>query len=277
MKPRHVLCGAIALLAAVGIAGRAKDDGPPGPEFEHAGYTLEIRELEAQTELELTPGGESEYTIALECLLSIPPGQDDKVIAVTEELHAAAVEDTRGDDILDRKKGKTRRKGYKSGTFEYMHKPSREIELDETELLRDAYRVHRMRLEAQVLLAREWEYVRVPAAVTTKEQEGPSGIRFRVAELGVDEKGHWDVEIACKRPEAGPTGPFVGRVAALDSLGRELVDGKLQKGDPLAEESALIGEFTVPLDAELKYVRVGIVTEYEVKTLRFEVTDIVPD
>lgn len=268
------------VFAVTASAYREPEDGPAGPlgpTFEVDGYTLEVLELESEAELELTPRGEKEYSVALECWFTPPEELADSVVAVSSELKPIEIRDTRGDDIIQREDDDRRRKDYRNGTFKCLGGYSCKIELDDTDLTRDAYRIHGMTLELTALVAKEIEYVRLPASATTTVTEGAGDQRFRVAEISVDDKDNWSVEIRSDRPRSGPDGAFCGTIHALDARGEVLSGGKFNKGDPVYEEGKLEMEAPLPKGADIKYVRVGIVTEYEVKTLRFEVTDIVPD
>ncbi|MFW6133774.1 MAG: hypothetical protein ACOC8F_07740 [Planctomycetota bacterium] len=282
MKTHALFCG-IAVLLVAGAAAPAGDlttsrrDKPVGPRptFTSHRYELELAKLNTASKIDLAEGGKRQYTVELEGTLRIPEGQEDNVIAATPELRAVSVTDTRKESILKPDKKSRRRRTYRKGTFEYLQDESMEVELDKVELTRDAYRIDRMTLQARALAARRWEYVKLDATPMTHPVD-EAGIGLRVIKVALGRRGRWHVEIECTRPRSGPGAPFVGTVAILDGDGRELVSGKIEDGDPLGKESALSAEFTLPAESKPSAVRIGVVSAYDVKTLDFEVKDLIP-
>ncbi|MBS3734619.1 MAG: hypothetical protein KGY99_06800 [Phycisphaerae bacterium] len=276
--------GGLLVAATVGMGGslsldETRRDKPAGPRptFTSHRYTLELAELSARSEIDLAEGGQREYTVELTGSVTIPEGQEDNVIAVTGALAAAAVTDTRRDSILApvrTRRGRGRR--YEDGTFAYLDETSMQVELDETALTRNAYRIDRMTLEARALVARRWDHVRLDATVMTRPKRIAGGLEVRLKELALGRGETLSVEIESKRARGGPNGPFVGTVHVLDDRGHAVAGGKLQTGDPLAEASKLTAEFALPKDAAPASVRLGVVTDYDVKTLRFDVKDLIP-
>ena len=125
--------------------------------------------------------------------------------------------------------------------------------------------------EMAVVIASARDTKTIPATVSQTSRELATGLKARVSTMRINSKRELYVEIACLRREAGPRGPFIEVIKAVDSSGKTIGVGRINEGDPLSLKGNVIAEFTLTGKGEPAELEITVVTESSVKTIPFEI------
>jgi len=273
----------LAAMLLAGLAGPSLAAGPPKPDdlgkyptFKDGRYTLAVMEFEATTKKDLAPKGEVQYELELAGRILV--SDRDDVVAVTRQLHVVRVDDMRSEDILLRDKRRRRSPNeYESGTFGPVEEGSAEVETDELKLVRNAYRIQSVTVEAEAVIAKDRDGKRLPAVLMQEPVECLSGMTVRITSLRLDKDGELTVMAHCTRPSAGPKGPFIERVSALADDGTILGEARWSKGDMFDRAETLTARLELTPGQPHKYIRFTAVTRYEVERLTFDIKGLFQD
>jgi len=250
------------------------------PVFRSGDYALALKELESRCKLDLAERGTREYTIHLEGAITAP--QDADAVAVTKQLKVLAVADAEKHNLRLLKKptfggfGKAasarRATTYRGNTYVSIHDGQADVEVPLTKLRANAYAVASMDVGATIVLAKEREGKKVPAAVSANFTEIVPGLSLRITKLEMSADRKLSIVCRYKRPKAGPVGPFVEHVCLLDKAGKIIGRGRWGRGDLFGVTGTVSGEMPVPAGAKYEMISFIACTKFELKRKKFTVT-----
>ncbi|MBT3198423.1 MAG: hypothetical protein HN350_00745 [Phycisphaerales bacterium] len=242
------------------------------------GYKLKVTSFESKCNVELspTPRKASTYTLNIDASCKMPDDVDG--VLITEKIKVLKALTDRGANIIKPAKARSGRtkKTYKTGTFTpilHLGKTLRvaEVKVDKLELITNPFRIARLETVLAVVIASARDTKTIPATVSQTSRELATGLKARVSTMRINSKRELYVEIACLRREAGPRGPFIEVIKAVDSSGKTIGVGRINEGDPLSLKGNVIAEFTLTGKGEPAELEITVVTESSVKTIPFEI------
>ena len=250
------------------------------PVFRSGDYALALENLESRSKVVLAERGNREYTIRLEGTMTAPKGED--AVAVTKQLKVLAVLDSEKRSLRQIKKptfrgfgtaGSARRPTpYQGNTYASIHDGQADVEVPLTKLRANAYAVASMDLAATVILAKEREGKKVPAAVSASFTEIVPGLSLRITKLEMSADRKLSIATRYKRPKAGPVGPFVEHVCLLDKEGKIIGRARWKRGDLFGAGGTVSGEMSVPEGRTYEAISFIACTKFERKPVKFTVT-----
>ncbi len=274
MKKLMIVGLAIAgtLVGAAALAA-LPDEPPRGVTFKQGPYTLIVTELNASSDLNFAEPKKTKHTISLEGLLQTPPLRD--VVAVKGDLEVLEVVGAGDNNILPRARKRPARR-YRTGTYVPVDQATSrgEIEVRSTILTANPYTIQTMTVETEVIMAKKRVSKRLNAVVMKEPVDIVDGLTLRISSVKLSTKGELTVVAEYTRPMAGPGGPFLEAVYALDAEEKKIGGSRWTYGDPFGTK----GKFTFDLKLEPgtvhKRLRFVAVTEDESAVLTFKLTKI---
>ena len=270
MRKQAVLLG--LLLAATGIclsaSGGSESDETAA--FRSLGYCLTCTELEVRSKIDFAGDRRPEHTLSLEGNIKVPERED--AVAVTKELEAVEAVDADGQSVLEA--APARRTGSRKREFAPVNEGKVDVEVKRLKLTANPYTIRSMRLEAQVVVAKQRDSRRLAAVVTEDMQELVPGLSVRIESIRLTAKRELTAVVRYERSSEDTSGPFLEELWMLGADGTQIAGGRWTKGDPFGEAGSLTAQMGLPGTAEPKYVRLVAVTKSETKTLQFDVRGI---
>lgn len=270
------------MIAGLGIAGvlvgaaalAALPDRPPrGVAFRQGPYSLIVTELDASSALNFAEPKKTKHTISLEGALQAPPLRD--VVAVKGDLEVLEAVATGDKDILARtKKRPTRR--YRPGTYVPVDQVTSQgkIEFRNIILTANPYTIQSMSVRTEVIMAKKRASKRLNAIVMKEPVDVIDGLTIRISSVKLSTKGELTVVAEYVRPRAGPGGPFLEAVYALDSSEKKIGGGRWSDGDPFGAKGKITAKLKLEPGTAHKTLRFVAVTEDEAAELTFKLTKI---
>lgn len=266
------LAVAAALLGAAALAA-VPDKPATGATFKQGPYTLVLTELNASSDLNFADAKKTRHTISLEGALQTPPLRD--VVAVKGPLEILEAVDDAGKDVLAPTKRRRSRR-YRAGTYVPVNQATGqgEVELRNTTLTANAYTIRTMTVQTEVIMAKKRSSKRLAAVAMKEPVDVVEGLTLRISAVKLSTKGELAVTVEYTRPVAGPGGPFLEAVYAIDAEEKKIGGGRWTKGDPLGTKGKITARLKLEPDTTHKRLRFVAVTEDRTQALTFKLTKI---
>ncbi len=275
MNRRNVFVNlAVSLGAVLLISGSGQSDYKPGEVAKGAsfktleGYELTLGEMETRSEVDLADERKSEYSVELIGTIKAPEKVD--AVGVLEEFRVKSVYDNDKKDLFGRRRQAPRY----SDDYNAFHDRIAPVEVEKTEIVRDAWTIQRMELATQVILAEKRSEHVLPAVVMEDYKQIAPGLKVRITSLRMSDDRKLTVRGSYKRIAEGPHKPFVEALYCLNDDKEVLGGGRWTKGDPTGSSGSLTWSFQLRRRQVHRDIRVVMVTECETQELRFNLKDI---
>ena len=270
---KKLLLGGFVIAGAVAAAAALPDKPPTGVTFKQDAYALIVTEVNASSELNFAEPKRTKHTINLEGMLQVPPRRD--VVAVKVALEVLDAFDDKKNDILARTR-KRRTRTYRPGTYVPVNPATSrgEVELQKTTLAANAYTIRAMTVQTEVIIAKSRRSSRLAAAVMKEPVDIVDGLVIRISGVKLGAKGELVVTTEYVRPMAGPGGPFLEAVYAVDEDGKRIGGGRWTDGDPFGKKGKITVRLKLEPGAVHKSLRFVAITEDQTQALTFKLTKI---
>ncbi|MDP6544872.1 MAG: hypothetical protein QGH60_12830 [Phycisphaerae bacterium] len=250
--------------------------------FEKWGYKLKLTRLDSQCTINLGKDakGPSTYSLDIEASCKMPEDVDG--VLITEQIRVLKALTVTGRDIrLPRKVKKSGRSAskYRSGTFIPILRLAKnlhvaEVEVSKLALRANPYTIDKLETELVILVAVDRIDKSMPAAVSQTLRELTDGLKARVSSMRISGKRELTLELSCLRRFAGPKGPFIEAIRALDADGKTIGQARIKDGDPLGQKGKVTAAFTLSGKGEPTDLLITIVTDSKIRKIPFEITGI---
>lgn len=249
--------------------------------FEKWGYVLKLTHLESKCAVNLGKGAKkpSTYTLSIDASCKIPEDVDG--VLITEKIKVLKALTETGKDIRLPPKTRSRRSTpkYRGGTFTPILQVTKntrvaEVKIDKLALKTNPYTIDKLETQLVVLVAVDRTDKSMTAAVSQTLRELTDGLKARVSSMRINSKRRLTVEMTCLRRHAGPKGPFIEAIQALDADGNSIGEARISKGDPLGQKGSVTAEFAISGKSEPATLVATIVTESKIRKVPFEITGI---
>lgn len=274
MKKLMIVGLAIAgALAGAAALAALPEEPARGVTFKQGPYTLIVTELNATSALNFAEAKKTKHTISLEGLLQTPPGRD--VVAVKGVLEVLEAVGAGDNNLLPRTRKRLTRR-YKPGTYVPVDQVTSrgEVEFRSTTLTANAYTIQSMTVETEVIMAKKRSTKRLMAVVMKEPVDVIEGLAIRISAVKLTTKGELTVTAEYIRPMAGPGGPFLEAVYAIDAEEKKIGGGRWSDGDPFGTKGKITARLKLEPGTVHKCLRFVAVTEDESAVLTFKLTKI---
>ncbi|MDP6636548.1 MAG: hypothetical protein QGG42_16745 [Phycisphaerae bacterium] len=251
--------------------------------FEKWGYKLKLTRLESNCDVSLARNAKkpSSFDVNIEASCKIPEDVDG--VLITEEIKVLKALTASGSDIRlppksTSKSSKSAPK-YRNGTFTPILRLAKNLRVAEVEIRKLAlrtnpFRIDRLETQLAVVVAVSRIDKSMPAAVSQTLRELADGLKARVSSMRINSKRELSVELSCLRRVAGPKGPFIEAIKAIDAEGKTIGQARIRDGDPLGQKGKVTASFILSGKSEPTSLVVTIVTESKIRKIPFEITGI---
>ena len=260
----------------------AKAVAARGVIFEKWGYKLKLTRLDSECTINLggRTGKPSTYSLDIEGSCKMPEDVDG--VLITEQIRVLKALTVTGKGMRRPPKArKSKRSGskYRSGTFIPILRLAKnlhvaEVEVSKLELKANPYLIDKLETELVVIVAVDRIDKSLPAKVSQTVRELAPGLKARVSSMQISSKRELTVELNCLRQFAGPKGPFIEAIRAIDDDGKTIGQARIIDGDPLGQKGKVKANFPLSGKAEPADLIVTIITEAKIRKIPFEITGI---
>jgi hypothetical protein len=265
------------ILAAVVVLGlgtwlvaatRQPGEKAKGAEFKSEGYTLVWGGLKTIADVDLSDEKLSKYSVQLDGTLEAPADQD--AVGVYKQLRIQTILDDKGGEISLRQKPTL----LTASAYNAFINGVAQVEMPRADLTRDSSRIASVACETDIILAKKRTTAALPAVVMEDFKDVGEGVSVRITSLQMTANRELTVVLSTKRTNKTVQGPFIEAIWAIGPDGKDIGGGRWDWGDPFGATGTLTWKFKLSGTQMHQSFRVTIVTDSDVRTVKFETKDI---
>ncbi len=265
---------AVLGLCLAATAAPAQDSGEieRRPHFTTTDHRLVLTVLDVSSRKDLADDGRSKHYLSFDGFLR--PAREADAIAVAKDLRALRIYDSNGNEMLPAPaRGRTTTRERPPEDFSAVLGDSGVTGLSKTQLVQVPWAMRSMDAEATLILGKARHDERIPATVM-EDFASIAGVELRIDRLSMSADRKLTVSIQYRRAGAGPSGPFIEAVYAVNEDGNSLGGGRWTDGTPMKDKGKL--SFVFPLDSSQTHhgFKIVICSDYDVQPVGFTLTEL---
>ncbi len=256
----------IVLLWVLGVCCAAS--AQPAASVNPAGYSYEVSKVRTASDVCLHLGSnQNKSTYSVEFSGDFKVVKDADVVAVEQSFVPLEAPGAKGNNLYNMN-------SRKSGAPRYtaVHTRVAQMGLPRTELLANAFLIDKMRVQAEVVIAKKREEKVFAVRGMEDFERVADGLSIRIRNINMSDKRELTVVVKYTRTEAGTRMPFLEAVYALDTQGKEIGGDRWASGDPFATTGELTYKFYLSGDQTHKSLRLVAVTDNAAETVAFDIS-----